>query len=191
MELLLFRDAARLVKAYNDTQNLRDAAATIGRPYAQCREILDWLWEFDFKRDPTAAPGARLLLPPLTKGRWANYLYAHNVAPQVAAVLLGWTVHEVLHSCGGPVQWRQTKDRKRVVMVRRPSESFDSTAIDEDDDEDAPSDFPRPGEPTLEEIEQRAAEVRAEWTPTQRANAINPGQRGRIVEVMLWTDTRR
>lgn len=194
MDLLTFSQAAALVDAYNQTNgNVTESAATIKRPREQCLAVLQWLWKFDFSRDPTGATSsttARRLLPALTKTRWANYLYAHNVRPEVAAVLLRWTVHEVLHSCGGPAQWTKAKGRKCVMHVKQAEVVPAAELDDDDDDDDAPSDFPRPGEPTLDEIEARKQQVQSEWTPAQRAHA-HVGSRRAHVEVFHWVDTRR
>lgn len=191
MNLLTYDQAAKLVAAYNDTNgDVNEAARTIKKPYDQCLEVLDWLWRFDFSLDPTGATSpttARQLLPTLTKGRWANYLYAHNVRPEVAAVLLRWTVHDVLHSCGGPTQWAKSKERKLIARVGRKT----ATALDDklDEDEDAPSEIPGVGDPTPEEIEREVRAIQAAWTPAQRASAA--AAKRSAPEIFRWVDTRR
>jgi hypothetical protein len=189
MDLLTYKQAAQLVDIYNQNQgNVKETAAALKRPYAQCLDVLEWLWSFDFKRDPTGAMSpVRQLLPPLTKGRWANYLYAHNVNPLVAAVLLGWTVHEVLHSCGGPTQWRRTSGRKAVMHVKPKTARGADAEADEDEDDAAFFRDPTPHE--LAEIEERKNAVQAAWTPNQRAAAWVA--KGAPVEVQKWTDNRR
>jgi hypothetical protein len=176
MKPLSFYKAQTVVGVYNELRDVRDVAKKLKLPYQEVFKIIDWLWRAEHSRE--ADLNGRMpqsVLPWLTQQRWANYLYHNNYRVLDAADSLRWTAHDVLHSCGGPTQWAKTSNRKPVL----------ATAEDEEHETDGPD----KDDPTPEEIQARALEVQARWTPSQREAASVCRAPGRV-ETLHWTDTR-
>jgi len=176
MKLVTYETAKELVSLYNELRDVRAAAAKAQMLRYDAYRILNWLWSVEFSRDKDLGiQHVKQALPPLTRQRWVNYLYAKNFTAQQAAVALGWSVHDVLHSCGGPKQWLLPSGRKPVLELAE---------IDEEG-----GDSPADNDPAPEEIAARAAEIQANWTPSQRRIA-DVHNRHRRVEISTWSDDR-
>lgn len=175
MKPIPFYQAQTLVALYNEHRDARIVSKKIKLPRELVVKIISWLWGVENSRElDLGMKHSQSVLPPLTKQRWANYLYANNATVPHAAESLDWSLHDVLHSCGGPLQWMLPCNRKPVL----------EEAVIADEGEG-----PEEDDPTPAEILARAAEVQARWTPSQRA-AADVRKPARRVEVTQWPDDR-
>lgn len=177
MKPLSFYKAQTVVTLYNESRDVRAVAKQLKLPSADVFKIIDWLWRAENSReaDLNGRP-PQSVLPSLTQQRWANYLYHNNYRVLDAAESLRWSVHDVLHSCGGPEEWAKARNRRPVLSL---AEDEDAEVLEGPVDDD----------PTPDEIRTRALEVQALWTPSQREAAKVCRQPGRV-ETMHWSDTR-
>lgn len=175
MQPITFQKAKLLVEQYNELRDVRAVAKQLKLSAREGFQILNWLWSAAHSRE--ADLGIQQNQPPLpelTKARWANYLYAHNVSVEAAADSLGWSPHDVLHSCGGPAEWLKPSNRKVVLAVS---------------EDDAEGEGPAHNDPAPEDIAAAAAAIQASWTPSQRRVADMSGVHRRV-EISHWSDTR-
>jgi hypothetical protein len=179
---LKFVKAAFVVAIFNQRRDIGEVSRIVKLPVQQCQHVLDWLWRYEFGFDEMdAAP--KTPLSTLTKSRWLRYLYTHNVSAEAAAASVQCSVHDVLHSCGGPVEWRKPNNRRPVV------ELAEVTPVISDDEADAvPVAGPQFDDPAPDVMDEHLASIRAKWTPAQRA-AARVGN-VKAVEVFRWTDER-
>lgn len=177
MKPLSFYRAQDVVALYNEYRDVRDVAKKLRLPRQEVFKIIDWLWRAEHSREADLnGRTPQTVLPLLTPQRWANYLYHNNYRALDAADSLFWPIQSVLNSCGGPEEWSKACDRRPVMALA-------------EDEEAAALDGPADDDPTPEEIQTRALEVQARWTPSQREAAKVCRQVGRV-ETMHWSDTR-
>ena len=170
MKVLSYAKACDVVDYYNASYCTRLVAEQVKLPRHAVYEIVDWLFNRENLREVDLANMAtsKKLLPELTKERWCEYLYSHDVSAEDAARALLWDVPRVLESCCGPKEWRKAKNRQRCFRKKPENVKPNSTEVD----------------PTVEEIAQAAETVRKTWSESRYGGSAP-------VTVHEWHDTRQ
>lgn len=152
MKVLSYAKACDIVDYYNASYCTRLVAEQVKLSRQVVYEVIDWLFNREYLREIDLANTAttKKLLPELTKERWCEYLYSHDVSPEDAARALHWELSRVLESCRGAAQWRKESNRERCFRKKpeRPEPVAES-------------------DPTEEEILAAAAEVRETWAESR------------------------